>query len=324
MPYAKQDNRTLEQKIAQGANVGSNRNFNSEHTTATSGTFCQSCGAWRGELGLEPTFRLFIAHLIDIFRAVKRVLKPTGTCWVNLGDSYASYKDCKSVSQTLAKGTGNEQAHVIPKGLSVTRNPRMLREQGMPNKSLMNIPARFAIAMTDELQMIQRNEIIWHKPACMPSSATDRFTVDFEPIYFFAKNPKYKFNQQLEESASDWTKKGGSIINATGYQDGAYGKRVSTGVVADGETRNKRTTWRIPFEPQKEKHYASYPTKLVEPMILAGTDEGDTVLDPFNGTGTTGIVALRNRREYIGIELQPEYVEIANRRLATVDAKLFT
>ena len=253
------------------------------------------------------------------------MLKPTGTCWVNLGDSYASYKDCKSVSQTLAKGMGNEQAHVIPKGLSVTRNSRMLREQGMPNKSLMNIPARFAIAMTDELQMIQRNEIIWHKPACMPSSATDRFTVDFEPIYFFAKSPKYKFNQQLEpvkdvslkRVQSGW-KSDHDSVGKNGIDVEVMGDRW-----ASPEGRNKRTTWRIPFEPQKEKHYASYPTKLVEPMILAGTDEGDTVLDIFAGTGTTLLTALRHRRNALGIELQPKYIEIANRRLAEVQVNLF-
>jgi DNA modification methylase len=340
IPFAKQDNRTAEQKAAQGANVGSNINFNEKTTTATSGAFCLSCNAWRGELGLEPTFQLYISHLIEIFAEVKRVLKKDGTCFVNLGDSYASSWPCNRRSTIGAGSLENGKREVRPERLS-----------GLREKCLMNIPARFAIAMTDELQMIQRNELIWHKPACMPSSATDRWTVDFEPIYFFAKSPKYKFNQQRElmaassverllqpnyeqqigsDRANGGAKTNGNMkavgrINRTaenGNGSGELGNDVRFGDAVDGY-RNARTVMRIPFEPQSDEHYASYPTKLVEPMILAGTDEGDTVMDIFAGTGTTLLTALRHRRNAMGIELQPQYVEIARKRLAEVQVNLF-
>lgn len=320
IPFAKQDNRTAEQKAAQGANVGSNINFNEKTTTATSGNFCLSCNAWRGELGLEPTFQLFISHLIEIFAEVKRVLKKDGTCWVNLGDSHAG-----SGSGGGGNRKGNENGqHDIFKG---AHRPTDL-PQSVRRKSLMNIPARFAIAMTDELKMIQRNHLIWYKRACMPSSAKDRFTVDFESIFFFSKEPRYKFNQQLENFSDERMGNPGKYTSKYVVESGRndHGIIKNGGVWnADGsiEGRNKRCVWDVPFEPSGDEHYAAYPTKLVEPMILAGTDEGDTVLDIFNGTGTTGITALRNRRKYIGIELQPKYVEITNRRFRDLQVGLF-
>ncbi len=292
IPYAKQDNRTAEQKIAQGADVGSNRNFNAETTTSTSGQFCEICEAWRGELGLEPSVHLFIDHLVMVFASVRRVLRKDGVCFVNIGDTFASYKDSKSDSQTLAKGMPSEAAHVMSSNPS--RNGKLLKRSGIRNKSLMNVPGRFAIAMTDRLKFVQRNELIWHKSACMPDPAKDRFTRDFEAVFFFSKNPKYKFTQATEPSKSE-----GDVF------------------------RNMRTTRTVGFEPQKNKHYASFPTKLMEPYILAGTDPGDIVLDPFSGTASSGIAALRNGRRYIGIDLLPAYNEIAEERLRNVQVNLF-
>jgi len=304
MPFAKQDNRTLEEKIAQGASVGSNQKFNNENTTASSGNFCQLCNAWRGELGLEPTFQLYISHLIDIFREVKRVLKKTGTVWVNLGDSYA--------------GTGSKGDWLDPKypngrngqSVSITQNV-----EGLRSKSLLNIPSRFAIAMTDELQFIQRNNIIWHKPACMPSSAKDRFTVDFENIFFFTKEPKYWFEQQLEafqSSASEIARQYSDGFKSTDY---ATNKKYSGGVGYGQDGRNMRTTWTVNFEPSGEEHYASYPTRLIEIPIKAGCPEGGIVYDPFGGTATTAVTAHKLGRKFICSELQPKYAEIANKRL---------
>ena len=161
----------------------------------------------------------------------------------------------------------------------------------------------------------------------MPSSAKDRFTVDFEPIFFFSKNPKYKFNQQLEPAVN-----AGKTV-ALGEKSFSKGQAAGAGIDASGngladtylvpELKNKRTTWSVTFEPQSDAHYASYPTKLVEPMILSGTDEGDVVLDPFAGTGTTLLTALRHRRQAVGIELQPKYVAILERRLSEVQVNLF-
>jgi site-specific DNA-methyltransferase (adenine-specific) len=319
LPYAKQDNRTLEEKIAQGANVGSNQKFNNENTTATSGQFCQ-CGAWLGELGLEPTFQLYISHLLDVFREVRRVLKPTGTVWVNLGDSYNGSK------------VGNTEIYKHP-NLANDTNHRKELQSSLRVKSLMNIPHRFAIAMTDELQFIQRNDIIWHKPACMPASAKDRFTVDFENIFFFTKEPKYYFEQQFELATT---------LNGYKYEQGTYKEQLESakqqGVGFDGPTRthigqtringkaptyapstetgrNMRTTWTVNFEPSGNEHYASYPTKLVEIPIRAGSPVGGLVYDCFGGTATTAVVAHKLKRRWICSELQPKYAKIANERL---------
>lgn len=301
IPFAKSDKRTPEEKLAHNTKVGSNINFNTYTTNNTSGRFCTSCDAWSGELGTEPSMELYLDHLIEVFTEIRRVLKQDGVCFVNLGDSYNGTK------------TGNTEIHKNPR--AATTNFKKHTQSLMLRKSLMNIPARFAIRMTDELKFVLRNEIIWHKPAAMPESVKDRFTRDTESIFFFAKNPIYKFNQLLEVALTGYNgsrfDKGKTALHHSGTV--GKGERVDTGM------RNKRTTWSVAFEPQKTQHLASYPTKLVTPMVLAGTDSGDTILDPFNGTATTGYVALKNGRKYVGIDLQPEYVEISKNRLAEFD-----
>ncbi len=273
--------------------------------------FCQQCSAWRGELGLEPTFQLYISHLIDIFREVKRVLKPDGCVFVNLGDSYCSsggasrhfgYQDPKYKN-------GRDGNHIEP-----TAFPQSVRP-----KSLMNIPHRFFIGMTDELQFIQRNNINWWKRACMPSSAKDRWTVDFESIGFFTKNERYTFNQQLDVYTAPLDRWGGEelVANGAGMWDAGTGQSTyrNRNMRPNPNGRNQRTTWDIPFEPSGNEHYASYPTRLVERMILAGSNEGDVVYDCFGGTATTAVTAHKLRRQWLCSELQPKYVDIANERL---------
>lgn len=262
----KTDTRPIELKIAQGATVGSN--VASQHwAQGTMGNFCE-CGAWKGELGLEPTFTLYLDHLIEIFREVKRVLKPTGTVWVNLGDSYAG----------SGKGIGNKNGN---HGKSVFTDEHIQKTDwsqiDVRAKSLMNIPHRFYIRMTDELGFIQRNNINWFKPACMPSSAKDRFTVDFESIGFFTKEPRYWFEQRLEEYTTPLDRWGGEDLVATqseGWHTGT-GQMIyrDRNMRPNPDGRNMRTTWEINFEPQINEHYASYPTKLVERMIKAGCPE---------------------------------------------------
>jgi len=307
LPFSKQDDRTAEQKIQQGATVGSNQKFNDENTKGNSGNFCKRCNSWRGELGLEPTFQLYISHLLQIFAEVKRVLKPDGTVFVNLGDSFAG----------SGKGIGDKNGS---HGKSVFTDDHISKTDwsqiSVRAKSLMNIPHRFFIGMTDELQMIQRNNINWWKRACMPSSATDRWTVDFESIGFFTKNAKYKFNQQIEAFQSSASEVARQYSNGFKETEFATNKQYSGGVGYGASGRNARTTWDIGFEPSGDEHYASYPTKLVERMILAGTDENDIVYDPFGGTATTALTAHRLGRQWICSELQPNYVDISNQRLA--------
>jgi len=321
MRNPKADPRSAELKRSQGANIGGTITYNADTANGTSGNFCLSCNSWRGELGLEPTFdgpNGYIAHLIEIFAEVKRVLKKDGICVVNLGDSYAGDSPVRSkTSEVFSKSWDANQT-------ASRGGPRRSAKFNVVRpKSLMNIPHRFAIAMTDELQFVQRNECIWYKRACMPSSATDRFTVNFEPIFMFAKNGKYKFNQQLEDFADErMGNPSGGVRKYGGEDRNDVGRELAWNENGEIKGRNKRTVMDVPFEPSSDSHYASYPTKLIEPFILAGTDEGDTVLDIFNGTATTGVTAIRHHRKYIGIELNQEYIEISKRRLREVQPVL--
>ena len=334
------------------------------------GAFCSKCGAWKGQLGLEPDFNLFIKHLCDIFDEAKRVLKPTGTCWVNLGDTYG--------------GTGDKGDHKDPKYMNGRTGQSTAINKTAPSKSLVMIPFRFAIEMVNR-GWILRNTIIWHKRNCMPSSAKDRFTVDFEYLFFFVKQKKYWFEQQFEAhehpEVNHRTAKGGD-------GSGELGSSVRFGNLPQG--RNMRAVWRIATQPFPEAHFAVYPEKLCETPINSGCPQyickkcgkarepiyesnqpkrdvewhpekygteddkgkrlgrmqpqksvyntsvkkgltdcncnagwrGGVMLDPFCGAGTTCVVAKRLGREYIGIELNPDYIRIAQKRLAKVPLRL--
>jgi site-specific DNA-methyltransferase (cytosine-N4-specific) len=277
---------------------------------------CSKCGAIKVSLGLESTPQLYVHHLCSIFNEIRRVLKSEGTCWVNIGDSYSQSggsgsKEYSSRHVQFGKVVG-EGSYVPPKNV-----------KGLPPKCLCLIPDRFAIEMIDS-GWILRNKIIWYKPSCMPSSATDRFTVDFEEIFFFVKQPKYFFNQRFE-TLQDISviraeyKKSNSKKTATGIYGGmdieSKRRHFDKELDPDYPGRNMRTTWKVPFEANHEDHYAAYPQKLISIPIEAGCPVGGVVLDPFFGSGTTGMVARKLNRNYIGIELNPKYVKIAERRI---------
>jgi site-specific DNA-methyltransferase (adenine-specific) len=265
------------------------------------------------QLGLEPTFQLYIEHLLEIFDQVHRVLKKTGTCWVNLGDTYAG---SWGHSGHRPERTGIVGHHYVREG-HPKFNPPSSRVQSVQAKALCNIPFHFAIGMTDH-KWIERNCIIWHKPSCMPSSAKDRFTVDFEYVFFFVKSKKYWFEQQFEANVDSYEK--------AKVKHGATKKYIGTPLernCCEGDRynpngRNRRAVWRINPQPFKDAHFAVFPEKLVEPMILAGCPLEGTVLDPFAGSGTTCLVARKLGRHYIGIDLNPNYCDMANKRLAEV------
>ena len=210
-----------------------------------------------GQLGLEPDFNEYIDKLCTIFDEVKRVLKDSGTCWVNLGDSYSSTRWSNSPSTT---GKSGAYTDIV-----------LDKQHDLPDKCLVGIPFRFALEMINR-GWILRNTIIWHKPNCMPSSVKDRFTVDFEYLFFFSKNKKYYFEQQFEKSAGDWTKKGGAILNDTGWHKGAYKSKPTIKDMdkLDGLKRNKRTVWTISTKPYKGAHFAVFPEDLIETPIKAG------------------------------------------------------
>lgn len=275
-----------------------------------------------GQLGLEPTFQEYIDKLCNIFDEVKRVLKKEGTCWVNIGDTYMGNS---SYSEKGRQGFGNDKIGMINKkqwidpkyekaGESRLRGREHVLSGQIIEKSLCQIPSRFAIEMTNR-GWILRNEIIWHKPNCMPSSVEDRFTVDFEKVFFFVKSKKYYFEQILEPYESEPSE-------SDRNRNKAGEKYNGTGLFSEGERdyyckggRNKRTVWSITTKGFSEAHFATYPEALVEPMIKSGCPLGGIVLDPFSGSGTTGRVAIDNGREYIGIELNPEYIKIQEKRL---------
>ena len=255
------------------------------------------------QLGSEKHFKDFVNNLCNVFDEVQRVLKPTGTCFINLGDTYMNDS---SYSEKGRQGFGNDKIGMIKK-----------EKQGVKKKSLCMIPERFAIEMIDRNWCL-RNQIIWHKPNAMPSSATDRFTVDFEKIFLFVKESKgYYFKQQLEKSI--WAEtdarskiKGGKQSKGKAAEGVYATKNVS---FTEGGMKNMRTVWTVNTEPSSEAHFATYPQRLVERMLSAGCPENGIVLDPFFGSGTTGLVAKKLNRHYIGIELNPEYVDIATKRI---------
>lgn len=235
-----------------------------------------------GQIGMESTFQEYITKLCDIFDEVKRVLKDDGTCWVNIGDTYDGNK------RGIDDSKLSEAAIQSCEGL--------IKKTQLQNKCLLQIPARFAIEMTNR-GWILRNEIIWCKPNVMPSSVKDRFSVDYEKLFFFSKSPKYIFEQQKEPVKTN------DINPPRGSKD---------------LMRNMRCVWNINTQPFKGHHFATFPEKLVETPIKAGTKKGGIVLDIFMGSGTTGVVAKKLGRNYIGIELNEKYVEMAERRISKV------
>ena len=249
--------------------------------------FCSKCGAWKGCLGLEPNFELFIKHLCDIYDQVKRVLRKDGTCWVNLGDSYASG----------IKGSGGKKSKKVQiKGKENFQSFKPIKvDCSVPDKCLCMIPQRFVIEMVNR-GWILRNVIIWYKPNCMPSSVRDRFTVDFEYIYFFVKSKKYWFEQQREPHLEESKRRAMRGNNMNKYSKGSHfpkGVHANTmsqprkykgydnmeDEIKQGNTplhsqgRNKRCVWKIPTKPNPEAHFATFPPNLAKPMIKSGCPE---------------------------------------------------
>jgi len=260
---------------------------------------------------------------------VKRVLRKDGTCWVNLGDTYNnSANGGKLASDKSGLCSGKGRNPKLDNSNFVYRNL-----QDLPNKSLCNIPSRFSIEMQNR-GWILRNKIIWHKPNCMPSSVTDRFTVDFEEIFFFVKNKKYWFEQQLEPWQDNNQNDINRAINGHKKYNGKFKDEDKKGSFAFSESkvagdprkgRNKRTVWKIPTQPFPGAHFAVFPEKLVETPIKAGCPKDGVVLDPFMGSGTVALKSLKENRNFIGIEINPDYIDMAYNRIRPLlsQSKLF-
>lgn len=270
------------------------------------------------QIGLEETPDEYIDKLVEVFRQVKRVLRDDGILWVNIGDSYwgsgtRGFDFSKHVN-SLDKSWLQKGNHGSVN--STTNLPKLVGNKGVyKNKDLIGIPWMLAFALRADGWYL-RQDIIWAKNNPMPESVKDRCTRSHEYIFMLTKSRKYWFDHDAIQEPTvtydnyirdrDNTK----LNNTTGStkMGGLRGNQY--------KTRNKRDVWRVGVcSTVKEAHFAVFPKDLVEPCILAGSPEGGTVLDPFNGSGTTGIVAVNRNRNYIGIDLNPEYIDITRRRV---------
>lgn len=380
-----------ELSVHKGGNAGTtsgltNRGAHQERNAVKdyqAGRFCTLCGAWLGCLGLEPDYRMFIAHMVEVFACVWDVLADDGTLWLNLGDSYASSPPGNktlgvSASSGLHGVDSRRYRETLARSVATKHNTICA---GLKPKDLCLIPARVAIAL-QEAGWYVRSDIIWHKPNPMPESITDRPTKAHEYLFLLAKSERYYYDADaIKEPASPDTharyRRGRS--DAHKWADGGpyeHGQTIAKGfehmavpselerrqhaipvagwdkapgghstlrhnrgdksarkLAAAGsgtknnesfdaamavmpEDRNKRSVWTIATEAFPEAHFATFPSALIEPCVLAGSRKGDVVLDPFMGSGTTAQVAEALGRHWIGAEMQEEYLALQRGRLA--------
>ena len=278
---------------------------------------CGKCGAVRidAQLGLEKTPEEYVTKMVELFREVKRVLRDDGVMFLNLGDSYYS----GAVSCGTAKS--------------------------LKPKDLCGIPWRVAFALQADGWYL-RQDIIWHKPNPMPESVTDRCTKAHEYIFLLSKSAKYYFDSEAikERSVCDDPRAVDGFVPKSvngkhtvdpqntilrGKGRGGGHKPAEVGhknLAAAGENlylmSNKRSVWTVATSPYKGAHFATFPEELITPCVLAGCPQGGVILDPFFGAGTTGVVAKKNMRDFIGIELNPAYIKIAEKRIANTDGCL--
>lgn len=265
-----------------------------------------------GQIGLEETPEAYVEKMVAVFREVRRVLKDDGTLWLNLGDSYASN----------TKGSGGPSSKQDSKAGS-RYNPRKFNH-GVKEKDLMGIPWMVAFALRADGWYL-RQDIIWHKPNPMPESVTDRCTKSHEYIFLLSKSLQYYFDakaiaEQQQQSSRERLTRGWNGDGDRGYPNGPQNHLKNymgsfDSVEETPLTRNKRDVWTVTTKPYREAHFATYPPDLIEPCIKAGCPEGGIVLDPFMGAGTTALVAHKLNRNYIGTELNPEYCQIAEKRI---------
>lgn len=298
------------------------------------------------QIGLEKTPEAYINKLVAVFHEVKRVLKDDGTLWVNIGDSYAAQRGgSHQPAETLGGGKHGKAANgeTVNRGRNAGYSPsRNASAIGLKHKDLIGIPWLLAFALRNDGWFL-RQDIIWAKPNPMPESVKDRCTKSHEYIFLMSKSPKYYFDYEaIQEKAISadieqynhgevdirfggskygdnddphYATKSGKTWkphykNAEGLQDEIY------------MVRNKRDVWNVATQPVKEAHFATFPEKLIEPCILAGCRVGGVVLDPFFGSGTTGRVCVGLNRQYLGIELNPEYIEISEKRTNNVQLSM--
>lgn len=340
------DHKISASTLGGGTNKGHNGSF-----TANYGATCGKCGATRvdSQIGLESTVDAYVSELVAVFREVRRVLADDGTCWINLGDSYAAARGgTHQPAETLGGGKNGymPDGNRTNRGRGDTYNPtRNAAAIGLKHKDLIGIPWRVAFALQADGWYL-RQDIVWNKPNPMPESVRDRCTKAHEYLFLFSKQARYYYDAEaIAEPITSNTAKRIKIPDGWDTNKGSHGsyhkggrgkngsKEVRFGGNKYGDSdaeqdrtksgnayipkakRNKRSVWTISTQGYKGAHFATFPEKLVEPCILAGSRKGDTVLDPFAGSGTTGKVARDHGRGSILIELNPEYVPLIEARI---------
>jgi len=272
-----------------------------------------------GQLGLEATPQEYVERMVEVFREVRRVLRDDGTLWLNLGDSYAGSWGAQrrpngtDAGSTLQGGSPLSarqiKAHPRETGTGSLKNA-----PGLKAKDLVGIPWRVAFALQADGWWL-RQDLIWSKPNPMPESVRDRCTKAHEYLFLLTKSERYFFDSDAIKEPAVAGHNGSRFDN--GKTREAKPNHVQSGDRIDNGTRNKRSVWAIPTAPYSGAHFAVMPPALVEPCILAGSHVGDTVLDPFGGSGTVGMVANWLNRDSILCELNPEYVALIEERVRT-------
>ncbi len=292
-----------------------------------------------GQYGLEPTPDEYVSKMVEVFREVKRVLRDDGTLWLNLGDSYAADRGYQVAHDIRGGKQAAEAGSVGGRGMKSA-------DYGLKPKDLIGIPWRVAFALQADGWYL-RQDIIWHKPNPMPESVTDRCTKAHEYIFLLSKSPRYYYDQDsICEPITDATilrllqdtesqkgservpgKTNGTMKAVTRKKydksqggggtsfEGHSGYFKADGTLLTDGTRNKRSVWTVTTKPFKDAHFATFPEDLIVDCIKAGCPEDGLVLDPFMGAGTTALVSRKLNRNYIGFELNPEYIKIAEKRL---------
>lgn len=292
-----------------------------------------------GQIGLESSPQEYVAALMPIFHEVHRVLRADGTLWLNLGDSYIGYHGNKNAHGSAAPSDKN--------GYRENMRPTSVGADGLKNKDMAGIPWRVAFALQDAGWYL-RCDVIWAKPNPMPESVQDRPTRAHEYLFLFSKSERYYYDHEAVKEpavhAADaprnrWDTKDYTIpgqkpqkrttrgpgnwgVVPCGFPRENPGRGRTSGPVRDGNaSRNRRSVWTIATHPFPDAHFATFPPDLIRPCVLAGCPAGGVVLDPFFGAGTTGVVCVEEGRRYLGIELNPDYVAMAERRIGQARPK---
>ena len=268
-------------------------------------------GGEENQIGQEQSPEQYVEEMVKVFALVRDCLTDDGTLWLNIGDSYYNYRK----DGCIPKQTFSNNRQDLPE----TTPRRSNKLVGYKDKDLIGIPWMLAFALRADGWYL-RQDIIWHKPNPMPESVKDRCTKAHEYIFLLSKSKYYYYdNEAIKEPAKDW----GTRDRTNGkYHNPGTGLQPHSGLTKSYTKRNKRSVWSINKRPYKGAHFATYPEELIEPCILAGSEKGDIILDPFMGSGTTAVVAKKNSRSYYGCELHKEYASLQTDRIRTIPNKL--